>query len=185
MKKWLRYALLCSPGIAAVALLSYLNLRSSAIDRQRSGSAENQRLHQISQDGKPTQGDAYDDLKRAQDFAKELDRKQRARQEIAHFKLRVINQLVDGKITLVKAAKTYRDYDLERSPETYELVTHSSPGKSDLEKYCRRVLKEVEPLANKFQKNPVAPSRLPIWRAELRALVEREEADAPMDKITH
>lgn len=183
MKKALRYALLCSPGLAAIALLSHLNIRSAQIERQITENGENQRLHQTSDAGKPAQGDAYDDLKRAQEIARELDRKQMARQEAAFFKLRVINQLVDGKITLVAAARTYRDYDLERAPDTYELVTQSSPGRSDLEKYCRRVLKEVEPLANKFQKNPVGPSRLPIWRAQLRALIEREQADALMDNI--
>lgn len=212
MKTLLRVLFFCSPGVAAVVVIAHLNTLSAIVYSEpfpatgqaalqyvanlpemaatRSGASDrSQRIQpEPHHDSLHSDADNLDrgtsigSLQRARQISYRLDMKGKMCQEIVSIKLNVINQLLEGKISLVHAARRFRECDLARAPETYRMVTQYYSGVSDIEKYSRRIMKEIEPLTGK-SKMTVSPYTLARLRSELQSL-EHDEGNTSSEDVS-
>jgi hypothetical protein len=77
----------------------------------------------------------------------------------------VVNGLLAGELTLFEAAIRFRDLSERGPPFDWENFRRVYPGRSDEERFCRKVIAEVE-----RSLTPDAPTR----RAGVLALLEAE-----------
>lgn len=165
LKNLLCLTLFCLPGIFTIYLFSRLNTRSA---RNEGDSAGDRQAVADQLDSHPT-------LRRERARAQELEKEDQICREAACIRAEVLNKLVAGDASLLEAAISYREWDLARSPRTYQLVMKQFPGRTDLEKYARRVMEEVEVTAKTAPAIFSTPQILP----ELRSQLERIETHHP------
>jgi hypothetical protein len=87
---------------------------------------------------------AYRDLKRQRERGEELQKDEAPLRESLESKKQILGRLVDGQVELLEAAKQFRSCDQHIDQRRAALIGIQFPGRTELERYCGRVLNEVE-----------------------------------------